>query len=47
MSIFASIREATERIMCGLLTSTRMPGDKQISFDTAADCLAGKVTVTR
>ena len=46
-STFASIREATDRIMCGLLTSTRMPGYKKISFDTAADCLAGNVRVTR
>ena len=43
---FASIREATDQIMCGLLTSTRMPGDKKIAFDSAADCLAGNVRIT-
>ena len=46
-SFFASMSEATDRIMCGLLTTTRMPGAKMISFDTAADCLAGNIRVTR
>lgn len=46
-SIFASIKEATDRIMCGLLTSTRMPGDSKISFNSAADCLAGNIRVAR
>lgn len=45
-SIFASVKEATDQIMCGLLTSTRMSGDKKIAFDSAADCLAGNVRTT-
>ena len=44
--LFESMREATDRIMCGLLTSVRMPVAKAVSFDTAADCLAGKIKVT-
>ena len=45
--IFASISEATDLIMCGLLTSVRTPGDSKISFDTAAECLAGHIKTTR
>lgn len=45
-SILDSIKEATDQIMCGLLTSTRMPGAKKVAFDTAADCLSGNIRVT-
>lgn len=45
-SILASLSEATDQIMCGLLTSARNPGAKNITFKTAADCLAGNISVT-
>ena len=39
-------REATDRIMCGLLRAVRMPGDGTMHFNTDEECLRGEVSTS-
>lgn len=42
-SLMTMMKEATDRIMCGLLRAVRQSGDGTMTFNTAEECLRGDV----